>query len=98
MIEDRITARKPSDHEALRGDIGTEGGLLRAATEHAESFEELRGSLLARHFGVGNFESPVSLDDSSLRERDRKSTRLNSSHLGISSAVFCLNKKQMRRT
>src|SRR5471030_3390126 len=25
--------------------------------------------------------------------RDRKSTRLNSSHLGISSAVFCLKKK-----
>src|SRR6201999_4614118 len=26
-------------------------------------------------------------------QRDRKSTRLNSSHLGISYAVFCLNKK-----
>src|SRR5262245_62941558 len=26
--------------------------------------------------------------------RDRKSTRLNSSHLGISYAVFCLNKKR----
>src|SRR5258705_9158911 len=26
--------------------------------------------------------------------RDRKSTRLNSSHLGISYAVFCLKKKQ----
>src|SRR3989454_6290682 len=28
---------------------------------------------------------------------DRKSTRLNSSHLVISYAVFCLKKKQMRR-
>src|SRR5437899_4806320 len=27
------------------------------------------------------------------RARDRKSTRLNSSHLGISYAVFCLKKK-----
>src|SRR5258705_3425547 len=27
------------------------------------------------------------------QERDRKSTRLNSSHLGISYAVFCLKKK-----
>src|ERR1035438_7971072 len=27
---------------------------------------------------------------------DRKSTRLNSSHLGISYAVFCLKKKRMR--
>src|SRR5205814_10724130 len=28
-----------------------------------------------------------------VRSRDRKSTRLNSSHLGISYAVFCLKKK-----
>src|SRR6201999_4673329 len=29
---------------------------------------------------------------------DRKSTRLNSSHLGISYAVFCLKKNTRRRT
>src|SRR5256885_9123998 len=29
------------------------------------------------------------------RERDRKSTRLNSSHLVISYAVFCLKKKEL---
>src|SRR5947199_7478736 len=29
-------------------------------------------------------------------DRDRKSTRLNSSHLGISYAVFCLKKKKNR--
>src|SRR5437899_9448305 len=29
---------------------------------------------------------------------DRKSTRLNSSHLGISYAVFCLKKKNKRHT
>src|SRR5205814_7946561 len=29
------------------------------------------------------------------RPRDRKSTRLNSSHLGISYAVFCLKKKKL---
>src|SRR5436853_2992902 len=29
--------------------------------------------------------------------KDRKSTRLNSSHLGISYAVFCLKKKNTRR-
>src|SRR5258705_3358585 len=28
--------------------------------------------------------------------RDRKSTRLNSSHLGISYAVFCLKKQMLR--
>src|SRR5205814_6361159 len=30
-----------------------------------------------------------------LRVQDRKSTRLNSSHLGISYAVFCLKKKKI---
>src|SRR5262245_64366488 len=33
-----------------------------------------------------------------LRHGDRKSTRLNSSHLGISYAVFCLKKKTKNRT
>src|SRR5437899_8195095 len=32
-----------------------------------------------------------------LAAKDRKSTRLNSSHLGISYAVFCLKKKTERR-
>src|SRR3712207_8568581 len=39
---------------------------------------------------------PLVLDDESLgddRLRDRKSTRLNSSHANISYAVFCLKKK-----
>src|SRR5262245_65163917 len=32
-----------------------------------------------------------------LWQTDRKSTRLNSSHLGISYAVFCLKKKNVNR-
>src|SRR5256885_7767975 len=32
------------------------------------------------------------------QEKDRKSTRLNSSHLVISYAVFCLKKKKIRST
>src|SRR5437899_8078125 len=32
------------------------------------------------------------------RRTDRKSTRLNSSHLGISYAVFCLKKKKSNHT
>src|SRR5947199_5680123 len=31
-----------------------------------------------------------------VRDGDRKSTRLNSSHLGISYAVFCLKKKKKK--
>src|SRR3712207_7080840 len=35
----------------------------------------------------------AALDDQQRRARDRKSTRLNSSHANISYAVFCLKKK-----
>src|SRR3712207_7548005 len=38
-------------------------------------------------------ESPVRLDPAG--QRDRKSTRLNSSHANISYAVFCLKKKNI---
>src|SRR5262245_65353973 len=31
-------------------------------------------------------------------DQDRKSTRLNSSHLGISYAVFCLKKKKKKKS
>src|SRR5947199_1573976 len=40
------------------------------------------GGVHAQHLEIGS--------------RDRKSTRLNSSHLGISYAVFCLKKKKKR--
>src|SRR5690625_6495540 len=33
-----------------------------------------------------------------IKESDRKSTRLNSSHVAISYAVFCLKKKKMKLT
>src|SRR5439155_12304102 len=44
--------------------------------------------------------SPTLLVTSVLVVQDRKSTRLNSSHVAISYAVFCLKKKKMtlRRT
>src|SRR5436853_2069440 len=49
----------------------------------------------------GGRSGPGNLPDSSIvpqrgtdQDEDRKSTRLNSSHLGISYAVFCLKKKK----
>src|SRR5437773_6954675 len=50
---------------------------------------------------IGSSASPVRGDDSRFRAvapgvaQDRKSTRLNSSHITISYAVFCLKKKMM---
>src|SRR5258705_6220473 len=51
------------------------------------------------HFGLYRSAHTVALlcvlnDRDQSARRDRKSTRLNSSHLGISYAVFCLKKKK----
>src|SRR5438045_5855558 len=46
----------------------------------------------ARLIGDGAREAAAAMAE------DRKSTRLNSSHLGISYAVFCLKKKKHQRT
>src|SRR5438045_4580413 len=48
----------------------------------------------ARNPDVGDCELPRRADGH--RRGDRKSTRLNSSHLGISYAVFCLKKKKVK--
>src|SRR5207253_11423067 len=39
----------------------------------------------------------ITLHEESRSERDRKSTRLNSSHVAISYAVFCLKKKKKQK-
>src|SRR5256885_11027331 len=48
--------------------------------------------------GSGGVSEEITWDGNYRRnaERDRKSTRLNSSHLVISYAVFCLKKKRKR--
>src|SRR5436853_3619634 len=62
----------------------------------------LHDALPIYHVGGGRVErgdllQHQPLPDQRLRHRqDRKSTRLNSSHLGISYAVFCLKKKKPR--
>src|SRR5699024_12695439 len=43
--------------------------------------------------GTGKVLTDFSIGDSSSETLDRKSTRLNSSHVSISYAVFCLKKK-----
>src|SRR5690606_37313688 len=50
---------------------------------------------VAHRAGADGVEHPVALDDGAWCE-DRKSTRLNSSHVKISYAVFCLKKKKSR--
>src|SRR5258705_2671000 len=55
------------------------------------------GSKVKAHVIIAGSPSNSGEKVNSLRvavEQDRKSTRLNSSHLGISYAVFCLKKKK----
>src|SRR5437899_11759871 len=49
---------------------------------------------LFRSCDVPGLKSALCKSPHSRRCQDRKSTRLNSSHLGISYAVFCLKKKK----
>src|SRR5262245_65122877 len=53
------------------------------------NLKKLRAALLARR---ADFEAALDADFG--HRSDRKSTRLNSSHLGISYAVFCLKKNK----
>src|SRR2546426_5645556 len=64
--------------------LGAAGGHLRAGRRH-------------QNHGRGPGREARGRADFARRERDRKSTRLNSSHLVISYAVFCLKKKKENR-
>src|SRR5262245_63267986 len=45
----------------------------------------------------GSIDITIALEVNTEFDLDRKSTRLNSSHLGISYAVFCLKKKRNKK-
>src|ERR1039458_10516700 len=73
----------PSGKLLMNGDV-TEAELLAAFSEQAQALASGGAQGLV-------VETMQDLDEARI---DRKSTRLNSSHLGISYAVFCLKKKQ----
>src|SRR5699024_11323748 len=60
---------------------------IKAELVNYPSFKEMTHDLVSDAIDLGFF--PV--------EKDRKSTRLNSSHVSISYAVFCLKKKKHHR-
>src|SRR5690349_22610273 len=58
------------------------------------SFPTRRSSDLLRHHAARGEQSNAGPRHCFCRDQDRKSTRLNSSHVEISYAVFCLKKKR----
>src|SRR5438045_7742140 len=67
--------------------------LLEALDQLLLALERMR-----RHHGLDAVEQLGADGLDVLGRQDRKSTRLNSSHLGISYAVFCLKKKKKKQT
>src|ERR1035441_7576431 len=75
-------------------------GLAITAAQWQSDLQYLVSHLRSTHpnlfFHVSAQDLNAAVNDLNQRIPDRKSTRLNSSHLGISYAVFCLKKKHSR--
>src|SRR3712207_7031521 len=75
--------------------------LFRSLSRVAARYDDVVGTLVAlpRAFVHGEFyASNIVVASNEDGPRDRKSTRLNSSHANISYAVFCLKKKNKKTT
>src|SRR5438045_363094 len=79
----------------LRSTLETSGqwGAVRVAPESAQFIDVIVSGKIVESTGA-KLALDITVKDSTGRV-DRKSTRLNSSHLGISYAVFCLQKKKV---
>src|SRR3712207_7652600 len=80
LFEDR---RRPDGAGGAELAVGADPDLQLVAHRVADAAEDRRRA------------APV-LEGDVARQRDRKSTRLNSSHANISYAVFCLEKKKIQ--
>src|SRR5690349_23009873 len=79
--------------------------LFRSSIDEGVTWHEITGGGLPRLFGRTSVAVAMNTDaqrvflitNTGLYRSDRKSTRLNSSHVEISYAVFCLKKKNKKR-
>src|SRR5699024_11390162 len=66
-----------------------------AVTENVSPSDEEDADSVSSSFASASLDSSFASSLDSSVTSDRKSTRLNSSHVSISYAVFCLHKKNM---
>src|SRR5690625_3145982 len=97
---------RPPDAPGLGMDRGGAGGAVTAAEVVQRDDKEMSGvdGLAGTNIGIPPARAPVlpgmvarsvvMTRQGMADEQDRKSTRLNSSHVAISYAVFCLKKKR----
>src|SRR5436853_2263479 len=81
---EKLGALNERQREVLK-DMSSNGQRLQHFIQDFLTFTVLETGELRMHYELGDANAALS-------EVDRKSTRLNSSHLGISYAVFCLKK------
>src|SRR5207302_11326117 len=70
---------------------------VKKITKHLETNLFVTSKITNCKYGIGKLDNGFEVrikGDSYARVQDRKSTRLNSSHVKISYAVFCLKKKK----
>src|SRR5205814_7072713 len=84
-----------SDPSGLKGARPEKGRAPDKITKLAESTFDFRGDKATLTLAIFHFNLNAKKPEWKMARVDRKSTRLNSSHLGISYAVFCLKKKKV---
>src|SRR5690242_21730435 len=80
-------------HDALPISFDAQSKRERSIVDRARAAAHVSGQHAAQHDRDATFPA----EGLSELARDRKSTRLNSSHMSISYAVFCLKKKREKR-
>src|SRR5689334_23634812 len=98
QVVKRLAARRSAILAAAR-DAAAAGGMAAVQIAPVAVRANVAAGTVYRYFPskaelISELITEVSRDELSAIRRDRKSTRLNSSHSSISYAVFCLKKKK----
>src|SRR5437879_8937823 len=98
MLEPPGTMRTPSEAAKARtGYVDLSKNGCFAASMDMSAIAPIRKPSRIPFFTQAFARQPDFVEESGWRAKDRKSTRLNSSHRCISYAVFCLKKKKKNR-